>query len=223
MEEKDNAINRKYELTANIMIKNLWNRKFEAFFCKNKEAALEKAVSLIPDDSSVSWGGSVTIHEIGLIDQIYKTNLTIIDRDKAKHIEERFDIMRQSLLCDTYLTSANAISEDGIFVNVDGVGNRVAAITFGPKNVIIIIGMNKVCKTVEDARIRARTYAAPVNAHRISSSPLLKTPQNTPCSITGICSDCKVDECMCSYIVETRMCKTQGRIKIILVGESLGF
>jgi hypothetical protein len=131
--------------------------------------------------------------------------------------------MRQSLLCDTYLTSVNAISEDGVFVNVDGVGNRVAAITFGPKNVIIIIGMNKVCKSVEDARTRARTYAAPVNAHRISINPLLKMPQKTPCAITGICSNCKADECMCSYIIETRMCKIPGRIKIILVGESLGF
>jgi L-lactate utilization protein LutB len=138
---------------------------------------------LIPEKSSVSWGGSVTIHEIGLIDRIYQTNLTIIDRDKAKTIEERYDLMRQSLLCDTYLTSANAISEDGIFVNIDGVGNRVAAITFGPKSIIMIIGMNKVCKSVEDARSRARNYAAPTNAHRVSINPLLKNAgENTLCN-----------------------------------------
>ena len=184
---------------------------------------MEKAISLIPEKSSLSWGGSVTIHELGLIDRLYETNLTLIDRDKAKTVEERFAMMRQSLLCDIYLTSANAISEYGVFVNIDGVGNRVAAIAFGPKNVIMIIGMNKVCKTIEDARSRARNYAAPTNAHRVSISPLLKMPKKTPCAITGICSNCKSDECMCSFIIETRMCKIPGRIKIILVGESLGF
>jgi L-lactate utilization protein LutB len=223
MHEKERAISKQYELSSAQIIKNLKSRNFEAFYCKNKEEAVEKAMSLIPEKSKVSWGGSVTIHEIGLIDRIYNTNLDIIDRDKAQTIEERFEIMRQSLLCDIYLTSANAISEDGIFVNIDGVGNRVAAITFGPKVIIMIIGMNKVCKTVEDARSRARNYAAPTNAQRISINPLLKMPEKTPCAITGICSNCKSDECMCSYIIETRMCKIPGRIKIILVVESLGF
>jgi L-lactate utilization protein LutB len=223
MEEKDNAICKKYELSAVKIIKNLESRKFEAFYCKDKDEAVEKAMSLIPEKSSVSWGGSVTIHEIGLIDRIYKTNLAIIDRDKAKSIEERYDLMREALLCDTYLTSVNAISEDGVMVNVDGVGNRVAAMTFGPKNVIVIVGMNKVCKTSDDARTRARTYAAPANALRISINPLLKMPQTTPCATTGLCADCKTDECMCSYIIETRMCKPAGRIKVMLVGESLGF
>ncbi|MDR2033506.1 MAG: lactate utilization protein [Helicobacteraceae bacterium] len=223
MEEKDNAISKKYELSAIKIIKSLKSRKFEAFYCKNKDEAVEKAMSLISEGSSVSWGGSVTIREIGLIDRIYKTDLTIINRDTAKTIDERFDLMRKALLSDVYLTSVNAISEDGIMVNVDGVGNRVAAMTFGPKSVIVIIGMNKVCKTSEDARVRARTYAAPVNAHRISINPLLKMPENTPCALTGMCFDCKTDECMCSYIIETRMCKIPGRIKVILVGESLGF
>ena len=223
MEEKDNAVYKKYEFSAVKIIKNLESRKFEAFYCRDKNEAVEKAMSLIPKKSSVSWGGSVTIHEIGLIDRIYKTNLTIIDRDKAKSIEERYDLMRKALLCDTYLTSVNAIHEDGIMLNVDGVGNRVAAMTFGPRNVIVIIGMNKVCRTSEDARTRVRTYAAPVNAHRVSINPLLKMPQTTPCEITRIRSDCKTDECMCSYIIETRMCKIAGRIKVILVGESLGF
>ena len=223
MQEKTNAISRQYELSAAKIIKNLQTRKFDAYYCQNKSDAVEKAMMLLPENSSVSWGGSVTIHEIGLIDRIYSTNLKIIDRDKAKTIEERFDIMRQSLLCDTYLTSANAISEDGIIVNIDGIGNRVAAITFGPKSVIMIIGMNKVCKTVDDAISRARNYAAPTNAQRVSISPFLKMPDNTPCAITGTCANCKSDECMCSYIIATRMCKVKGRIKIILVGESLGF
>jgi L-lactate utilization protein LutB len=223
MEEKNNAIYKKYDLSAAKIIKSLESRKFEAFYCKNKDEAVEKAMSLIPDGSSVSWGGSVTIHEIELIDRIYKTDLTIIDRDTAKTIEERFDLMRKALLSDIYLTSVNAISEDGIMINIDCVGNRVATMTFGPKYIIAVIGMNKVCKTSEEARKRARIYAAPVNAHRISTNPLLKMPQNTPCAITGMCSDCKTDECMRSYIIEIRMCKIAKRIKVILVGESLGF
>jgi L-lactate utilization protein LutB len=146
VEEKYNAIYRKYELSADRIIKNLESRRFEAFYCKTKDEATEKALSLIPEGSSVSWGGSVTIHEIGLIDRIYKANLTIIDRDIVKSIEERCDLMRKALLCDTYLTSVNAISEDGVMVNIDGVGNRVAAMTFGPKNVIVIIGIDDLTK-----------------------------------------------------------------------------
>ncbi|MFC6652400.1 lactate utilization protein [Paenibacillus rhizoplanae] len=180
---------------------------------------------MIPEQSSVSWGGSVTLEEIGLLNRVCQGSYTVTDRDTAQTMEERYDLMRQSLLCDTYLTSFNAISEDGILVNIDSVGNRVAAITFGPRSVVAVVGMNKVCKTAEDAVIRARTYAAPINANRcsVSSSPFLHSPQKTPCLINGACGDCKSDDCICSYIVETRMCKTAGRIKVILVGESLGF
>lgn len=223
MQEKDNVIKARYQLLATKIIKNLQSRKFEAYYFDNATDAVKKALSLIPEHSSVSWGGSVTLEEIGLIDQIYQGNFTIIDRDKAQTTDERYNLMRQSLLCDTYLTSFNAISEDGVLVNVDSVGNRVAAITFGPKSVLAVIGMNKVCKTVEDAIERARTYVAPVNAQRCSLDPFLHSPKKTPCLINGACGNCKSENCICSYIIETRMCKTEGRIKIILVGESLGF
>jgi hypothetical protein len=223
MQEKEDAVQKKFELSAAHIIKNLQSRNFEACYCRTGAEAAEKALSLIPEKSSVAWGGSVTIHEIGLVERLYKTDRIILDRDRAKTSEERHDMMRRALLCDTFITSANAISEDGVLVHIDGVGNRVAAIAFGPKSVIIIIGMNKVCKTPGDARSRARNYAAPVNVLRVSKSPLLKMPEKTPCAITGLCADCKSEECICSYIVETRMCKPPGRIKIILVGESLGF
>ncbi|APM40847.1 lactate utilization protein [Clostridium kluyveri] len=223
MEEKNSAIKTRNELLATKLIKNLRSRKFEAYYCDNAIDAAEKALSLIPESSSVSWGGSVTLEEIELIERIYQGNFIIIDRDKAQTMDERYDLMRQSLLCDTYLTSFNAISEDGVLINIDSVGNRVAAITFGPKNVIAVIGMNKVCKTVEDAVARARTYAAPINAQRCSSNPFLHPPKKTPCVINGACGNCKAEDCICSYVIETRMCKTPGRIKIILVGESLGF
>ncbi|WP_434799267.1 lactate utilization protein [Terrisporobacter vanillatitrophus] len=223
MQNKDNLIKSRYQLLATKIIKNLQSRNFEAYYCDNATDATKKALSLIPEHSSVSWGGSVTLKEIGLINQIYQGNFTIIDRDKAQTKDERYDLMRKSLLCDTYLTSFNAISEDGILVNVDSVGNRVAAITFGPKSVIAVIGMNKVCKTLENAIDRARTYASPINALRCSSDPYLNSPTNTPCVISGSCGNCKSKDCICSYIIETRMCKTEGRIKVILVGQSLGF
>ena len=225
MQEKENSIKARNQLLASKVIKSLQSRKFEAYYCDNAIEAVEKALSFIPEYSSVSWGGSVTLEEIGLLNRVRQGSYIITDRDKAQTMEERYDLMRQSLLCDTYLTSFNAVSEDGILVNVDSVGNRTAAITFGPKSVIAIVGMNKVCKTAEDAVIRARTYAAPINVYRCScsSSPFLHSPKKTPCLINGACGDCKTDDCICTYIVQTRMCKTAGRIKVILVGESLGF
>ena len=225
MQGKEHSIKARNRLLASKVIKNLQSRKFEAYYCDNAIEAVEKVLSFIPERSSVSWGGSVTLEEIGLLNRVRQGNYMITDRDKAKTMEERYDLMRQSLLCDTYLTSFNAVSEDGILVNIDSVGNRTAAITFGPKSVIAIVGMNKVCKTAEDAVIRARTYAAPINVYRCScsSSPFLHSPQKTPCLINGACGDCKTDDCICSYIVQTRMCRTAGRIKVILVGESLGF
>ena len=194
--------------------KALQGRNFEAYYCKTTAEAKAQALSLLPEGSSVSWGGSVTIREIGLLEAIEAGNYTIIDRDLAKDPAERQELMRQALLCDTYLTSVNAISEDGEFVNVDGLGNRVAAITFGPKSVIAIVGMNKVCKTLEDAYIRARSYASPLNTVRLALE--------TPCATTGSCINCKSKNCACSYIVTTRMSRVPGRIKVILVGEPLG-
>ncbi|MBP2115354.1 LUD domain-containing protein [Paenibacillus silagei] len=225
MQTKEDSIKARNRLLASKVMKNLQSRKFEAYYCDNAIEAAEKALSLIPEHSSVSWGGSVTLEEIGLLDRVRQGSHTVTDRDTAQTMEERYDLMRQSLLCDTYLTSFNVVSEDGILVNIDSVGNRVAAITFGPRSVVAVVGMNKVCKTAEDAVIRARTYAAPINANRLSSSssPFLHSPQKTPCLINGACADCKSEDCICSYIVETRMCKTAGRIKVILVGESLGF
>jgi L-lactate utilization protein LutB len=139
----------------------------------------------------------------------------VIDRDKAASPEERVEFMRQALLCDTYLTGTNAVTEDGQLVNVDGNGNRVAAMTFGPKQVIVVAGMNKIAKTLEDAAVRARTVAAPANMQRF---PALKTP----CNETGACGDCVNQDSICTYIVRTRLCKPKGRIKVILIGKDLG-
>ncbi len=191
----------------------LKSRHFEAFYVQTKAQALQKALELIPAGDTVSWGGSLTLQEIGLIDALKKGDYTVLDRANPKPGE---DIARMALTCDTYLMSANAISEDGQLVNVDGNGNRLAAMIFGPKSVVVIAGVNKIVKTQKDAVVRARTIAAPINCQRF--------PDNrTPCNQTGECADCKSVDSICVQIVTTRLCRPAGRIKVILVGESLGF
>ena len=205
---------RNEKLSASL-IKALSLRHFDAYYCASASEAAEKILSLIPKTDVVSWGGSVTMEALGVIDRVKKDGRRVIDRSTAQSQEEKIEIMRRALLCDTYLTGANAISEDGEIVNVDGNGNRVAAMTFGPKSVIVACGMNKVVKTAEDAVSRARNTAAPVNAQRFDI--------RTPCKTTGSCADCKSTDSICSYIVRTRLCKPAGRIKVVLVGEALGF
>ena len=197
------------------LIKALSLRHFDAYYCASCAEAAEKILSLIPKTDVVSWGGSMTMEALGVIDRVKKGGWRVIDRSTAQSQEEKIEIMRRALLCDTYLTGANAISEDGEIVNVDGNGNRVAAMTFGPRSVIVACGMNKVVKTAEDATSRARNTAAPVNAQRFDI--------RTPCKTTGSCADCKSTDSICSYIVRTRLCKPAGRIKVVLVGEALGF
>lgn len=204
------------EAVCNTVVKNLQKRGFDAYYCADKASALAQALELIPEGDVVSWGGSVSIDEIGLLDEMRSGRYKVIDRDLAKTPEERTQLMRQALLCDTFLMSSNAISEDGQLVNVDGTGNRVAALVYGPKSVLILAGINKIVKTHADALARARTIAAPVNIQRF---PQLKTP----CVETGVCADCNSSDSICSYILTTRRCKPIGKIKVILVGENLGY
>lgn len=204
-----------YKESAEKLIPNLEKRNFEVYYCSNKTEAAKKALELIDKNGTISWGGSKTVSELDLINTLKDNGYKLIDRDLASTPEERAEIMKQSLLANTFLTSSNAITEDGILVNIDGLGNRVAAMCFGPDNVIIIAGMNKLCKTVEDAEYRVQNVAAVKNAERFGLT-------KTGCS-KGKCVNCLSDECMCSYVVKTRRSKIKGRIKIILVGEDLGF
>ncbi len=194
------------------LVKKLKARAFDAYYCQ--EEALRQALALIPKDDVISWGGSVSIAEIGLQEYVRK-HFTCIDRDTAKTPEERMEIMRKALLCDTFLMSANAITVNGELVNIDGNGNRCAAMIFGPKQVIVIAGLNKVVKTLHSAIDRAHETAATINAQRFS----LKTP----CALIGICGDCNCDDTICNYIVITRRSKPANKIKVILVGEDVGF
>ena len=202
-----------YNKRGPVLVKNLQSRHFDAFYCSTKEEALEKALSLIPRGHSVGWGGTMTCQQIGLIDAVRAGEYRALDRDTCKTAEEREELMRQTLLCDTFLTSANAISLDGQMVNIDGNGNRVAAIVYGPRQVIVVAGMNKVEDTLEAAINRARTVAAPLNEQRFGHP--------NPCAATGSCADCKSETCSCNQILITRHCRG-NRIKFVLVGEDLG-
>ena len=204
-----------YEKRGQILVKNLRSRHFDAYYCADKAAALEKALELIPNGASVGWGGAVSAQQIGLMDAVKTGDYVAIDRDKGATPEERTAIQKQCLGADVFLTGANALSIDGEMVNIDGTGNRVAAIVYGPDSVIVVAGMNKVVDTLEDAITRARTIAAPINKQRF--------PNVTPCEVTGTCADCKSEGCICNQILITRHCRPAGRIKFIIVGEELGF
>ena len=203
-----------YEKRAQVLIKNLKNRHFDACYCETKQEALEKAMSFIPEGACVSWGGAMSAEQIGLMDCVKAGNYRVIDRALCNTQEQRDQAALAALQADVFLTGANGISLDGQMVNIDGTGNRVAAIIYGPKTVLVIAGMNKVEDTLEAAINRARTVAAPLNQQRFC--------RNNPCTVTGSCADCKSVECICNHIVVTRHCRPVGRIKFILVGEELG-
>ncbi len=203
------------ELLAPHVINALESRNHEAYYTENAEAALAKALELIPEGSSVGWGGSMTSKAIGLNDAIINGNYKALDRDAAKNIEERGQIMRSHNSADFFLTSCNAMSEDGHIVNIDGTGNRVACLSYGPTNIIMVVGMNKIVKTLDDAMSRAKNTAAPVNAQRFDIK--------TPCKQTGYCADCKSPNRICCSTLITSYSMTPGRFKIILVNEDLGF
>ena len=203
------------EVLGNRVVKALESRNMEAYYVKTKEAALAKALELIPEGSSISWGGTMSAQEIGLTDALHKGKYDVYDREQVETREEKEKIAHQALNCDFFIGSTNALSEDGVLVNVDGNANRVAAFAYGPKNVLLIVGMNKVVKTEADAMSRARNEAAPINAQRFGV--------NTPCVKNGSCFNCKSPQCICWQILITRFSKVPKRTKIILVDENLGF
>jgi hypothetical protein len=208
-------IQTRYNKLGPKLAEHLKKRFFEAWYFENIEDALGKLYELVPADHTVSWGGSLTIDGAGVQSALAKKGCKLIDRDKAPTQEERVELQRQALLADTFLGSVNAISESGEIVNIDGFGNRVAAYIYGPKQVVLLVGMNKVAKTLDDAMVRARTVAAPLNTQRFGD-------RDTPCSKTGACGNCTTPDSICSYITIMRLCKPAGRIKVILVGKDLG-
>ena len=206
------TIAKRNRLLAQKVIKGLESRNMKAYYAEDKAEALKIALELIPETSSISMGGAMSAHEIGLVDALKKGNYNFIDRDA---IEDKRAAMLAAYDADYFLTSANAITEDGVMVNIDGNSNRVSAIAQGPRHVIAIVGMNKVCPDVDTAMKRARNVAAPINAQRFGL--------NTPCAKTGSCMNCKSPDTICCQFLVTRFSHHPGRIQVVLVNDDLGF
>ena len=200
------------ELLAQKVIKGLQSRNMTGSYAASREEALQQALEMIPEGSTVTMGGAMSAHEIGLVDALKEGNYHFIDRDA---MTDKRAAMLAAYDADVFLSSANAITEDGVMVNIDGNANRVSAIAQGPKKVLFIVGMNKVCDDVDGAVKRARAVAAPANAQRFGLS--------TPCSKTGSCMNCKSPDTICCQILITRVSRHPGRIHVILVNDSLGF
>lgn len=211
----DANIIKRNELLAQKVIKGLESRNMTGYYAATKEEALKKALELIPEGSSVTMGGAMSAHEIGLVEAVKSGNYNFIDRDTAKTPEEKRAAMLAGYDADIFLSSANAMTDDGILVNIDGNSNRVSMIAQGPKKVIFIVGMNKVCDDIDGAMKRARNVAAPINAQRFGLS--------TPCSKTGSCMNCKSPDTICCQFLITRFSRHKDRIHVILVNDNLGF
>lgn len=205
----------KYDKAGPKVVENLKKRHFDAYYFSTREEAVAKVMELIPESDSVSWGGTATVDELGIKDLLRQRGQKLFDRDTAADMDERMDIMRQGLTADTFLTSSNAITESGELYNIDGNGNRVAAMIFGPRSVIVVAGMNKVVHDMDEAYAQVRHYTAPQVVQRFPNA-------KTPCNVNGMCADCKGEDSCCCYMVETRLCRPAGKIKVVLIGEDLG-
>ena len=206
------AMQKRNELLAQKVIQGLTSRNMSGSYAQDARQALEQALERIPQGSTVTMGGGMSVHEIGLVRALKEGPYQFIDRDE---MQDKRAAMLAAYDADVYLASANAITQDGILVNIDGNANRVSAIAQGPRKVLLIVGMNKICDDWDGAMKRARNVAAPINAQRFGLA--------TPCSKTGTCMDCKSPDTICCQFLITRYSKHPGRIHVILVGESLGF
>lgn len=207
----DENISKRNACLAQTVIKGLESRNMSGYYAETKEEAIAQALRLIPEGSKIAMGGCASAKEIGLIDVLQSENYHYIDRSKMEP--------REGLIAaydaDIFLSSANAMTDDGILVNIDGNSNRVSCIAQGPKKVIFIVGMNKVCSDLDGAMKRARNVAAPTNAQRFDV--------DTPCKKTGRCFDCKSPDTICCQFLITRFSRHKGRIHVILVNDTLGF
>lgn len=197
------------------IIKQLEKRNMEGYFFEDSTSCVKAILEMMEDGSVVSWGGSESVKECGLMDAIHQGNYQLIDRFSGKTPEEGRELYAKATLSDYYLMSTNAITLDGELVNIDGAGNRVACLIHGPKNVIIVAGMNKLVTDIPSGYDRIKNIASPANVQRLN--------KNTPCYHTGRCGDCFSPDCICSQTVITRRSSVPGRIKVFLVAENLGY
>ncbi|MDO4890927.1 MAG: lactate utilization protein [Coriobacteriaceae bacterium] len=210
--EVQTFIYQRNEMLAQKVIKGLKSRRMNGYYAANREEALAKALELIPEGSTINMGGCMSAREIGLFDALKAGDYNFVDRDEA---DDRRAAMLAAFDADVYLASANAITEDGVMVNIDGAANRIAALAFGPRKLVFIVGMNKVCPDVDSAIKRARNVAAPINAQRFGLT--------TPCSKTGACTDCKSADSICCQMLITRFAMDENRVHVVLVNDTLGF
>ncbi|MDD6627536.1 MAG: lactate utilization protein [Lachnospiraceae bacterium] len=200
---------------AETIIHNLSKRNMEGCYFPTAADCTQAILKEMPEGSVIGWGGSESVKESGLMDAIHNGNYELIDRSSAKTPEESRQLYAKTVLADYYLMSTNAITLDGELINIDGNGNRVACLIQGPAHVILVVGMNKVVTDVESGIARVRNMASPANAIRLN--------RNLACAATGVCHDCLSPECFCNQLVITRRSMHNGRIKVYLVGEELGY
>ena len=203
-----------YRKSGESIVKALERRHFTAQYCATAQEAKQAVLDLIAEHETVGWGGSQTLGQIGVIEALRQRGQKVFDRADAADRAEAEAIAHRALGGDVFLMSSNAVTEDGCLVNLDGNGNRVAALIYGPKRVIVVAGMNKVTPDVDSGILRTRRLAAPTNAQRFGGK--------TPCAVTGQCGDCVSPDCICANLVVTRLSRPAGRVHVILVGEDLG-
>lgn len=207
---------KQWSLLAQNVIQKLKRRNMEGYYCETAEEAVELALGIVNPGETVAWGGSVTLQQTGMLDALkQREDIQVLDRDVVRSAEEKYELHLRSFGADAYFMSSNAITRDGILVNIDGAGNRAACLIYGPRKIVMLVGMNKVVADAEAGISRIRNVAAPPNCLRLKLE--------TPCAQTGYCMNCQSKSCICGDIVITRHCKEEGRIKVILIGESLGY
>lgn len=198
------------------VIKSLEKNNMVGYYVEDEKEALDKIKELLKEETIITAGGSRSLFEIGAIDFLRKGNYNFLDRDKEGITKEECEkIYRDAFFADTYLCSTNVITEEGELYNIDGNGNRVAAMIFGPKEVIVVAGINKIVKNMEEAETRLKNIAAPANAKRLNL--------DTPCAKVGYCVDCNSDNRICASYVTLRRQRKMGRIKVIIVNKNLGY
>jgi hypothetical protein len=205
-----------YRARVKTTMAALKKNNMEALFVPDGTAAIKAVLEMIPAGATVGLGGSLTVQQIGLLEALSSGDYKLLNQyAKGLSPDKSMQLRRKGLLADFYVTGTNAVTQDGRLVNLDGVGNRVAALTFGPSNVIIVVGRNKIVDDVDQALDRIWNLAAPLNAARLN--------RKTPCTKTARCEDCSSPERICNHLVITERQSSAGRLTIVIVDQDLGF
>lgn len=208
-----------FKTTASTIIKHLEKRNMEGYFFEDSVSCVNAILDMIPEGSSIAWGGTETFKETGMLSTLQNAaangTYNLIDRSTAKTPEDQRELYGKAVLSDYFFMSTNAITVDGQLINIDGNSNRVGCLVHGPRHVMILVGMNKIVSDVEAGIGRIQNVASPANAKRLNKS--------TPCGVAGVCGNCLSSECMCNNIVITRRSGHTGRIKVFFIAEELGY